>query len=69
MPYTNKEWVESFSIFDKYKDEDGLEGVHRSTRDEIYAGPDPAIVSDEDVARLKELGWNDYGDGSFHTFT
>jgi len=69
MPDTNKEWIESFSIFDKYAIDPSEEGVHRTTADDIYAGPDPVKVSPEDKARLEELGWHDYGTGSFHTFS
>lgn len=69
MPFTNKQWIESFTIFDRYSEDSSEEGIHRTTRDEMYAGPDPRKVSHSDKVRLTELGWNDYGDGSFHTFT
>lgn len=68
MPSTSKEWMESFAIFSKYETEDESQGIHRSTVYEVYAGPDPSQVSDEDRQRLTELDWHDYDTGSFHTF-
>jgi hypothetical protein len=68
MPHTSKEWMESFAIFSKYETDDEGQGIHRSTIYEVYAGPEPSEVSAEDKARLEELDWHDYGDGSFHTF-
>jgi hypothetical protein len=48
------EFAEAFMIFAKYGDEShSVQTAH----DEIFAGPDPSVVSDEDRARLKELGW------------
>jgi hypothetical protein len=47
-------FVEGFGIFHKYDGYQDLSAEH----DVIYAGPDPAKVSDEDVARLEELGWH-----------
>lgn len=58
---------EAFLIFAKY-DHNVFGGIASAKHDEIYSGPDPEIVSDEDKERLKELGWNDYGDGCFHRF-
>jgi hypothetical protein len=69
MPFTNKEWMESFAIFDKYCEDPAEEGIHYTTGDDIYAGPDPEKVSDSDMKRLEELGWHDYDTGSFHTFS
>lgn len=68
MPHTNKEWIESFTIFSKYESEGESQAVHRSTVYEVYAGPDPSAVSPEDRKRLEELDWHDYDNGSFHTF-
>lgn len=62
------ELIEALTIFDKYYQE-GSYGFLHAEHDEIWAGPDPSIVSDEDKEHLKELGWNNYDDGSFHKFT
>lgn len=66
MPRSADEWIESFEIFKKYEATGGLEAVEH---DEVYAGPDPKVVSPEDLKRLDELGWHEseYGEG-FHAF-
>lgn len=64
-----EEWQEAFAIFAKYDRGDG-EFEFVAEHDEVWFGPDPARVSDEDLARLHELGWNkdwDHGE-SFHKF-
>ena len=44
---------EAFAIFARYPGEQMM-----SMQDyELYAGPDPTIVDETDIARLKELGW------------
>lgn len=51
-------WAEAFTIFAKYsKDENGFDHV-AGEHDEIFAGPNPEIVSAEDKARLSALGWS-----------
>lgn len=57
-------YIKAFHIFMKYPHSAFLSAEH----DEIHAGPDPENVTDEDKAILEELGWNDYGEGSFHCF-
>lgn len=66
MPRSTDEWIESFEIFKKYEANDGLAGAEH---DEVFAGPDPEVVSVEDTKRLEELGWNEseYG-GGFQAF-
>jgi hypothetical protein len=66
MPRSTDEWIESFEIFKKYGDTDGLSAAEH---DEVYAGPDSNVVSSDDLKRLDELGWreSEYGEG-FHTF-
>ena len=54
----------AFAIFRKYPHSHFISPQH----DEIHAGPDPDSVTEEDKALLKELGFNDYGEGSFHKF-
>ena len=52
------ELIAAFKIFKKYEHEEGL-----STRDsEIFAGPDPDDVSEEDSLALQALGWIDSGE-------
>lgn len=65
MP-TYAKWIEAFQIFAKY-DPEGTDVA--AEHDEMWAGPDPSVVSPEDKARLEELGWRDYEDGNgFHAF-
>jgi hypothetical protein len=54
MSKSLKEYSEAFEIFAKYGE--GRFNTY-AEHDIIYAGPDPAIVSDEDKKRLSELGW------------
>lgn len=61
---TYDDLIKAFEIFKKYPHSGYVSAEH----DEVYSGPDPAVVSDEDKAALEELGWNDYGDGCFHSF-
>jgi hypothetical protein len=49
------EWSESFTIFAKYSD--GSNDHTAAEHDEVFSGPDPDVVSREDVARLEALGW------------
>lgn len=47
------ELMAAFTIFGKYPHE-----YHLSRGDyEIYSGPDPKVVSDEDKIALEKLGW------------
>ena len=67
---TFAQWIESLQIFAKYSAK-GLDGFANisAEHDEIFMGPDPEEVSEEDNARLEELGWmeSSYG-GSYHRF-
>ncbi len=45
--------LKAFTIFAKYNAEDNVSAGH----DEIWAGPDPEVVSAEDLAILESLGW------------
>lgn len=63
MPRTNKEWIESYQIFDKYEGRQDTMAEH----DEIWSGPLANVVSEEDKKRLKALGWGT-AEGIFHTF-
>jgi hypothetical protein len=62
MPRSTDEWIESFEIFKKYNATGGLEAAEH---DEVFAGPNPNVVSSEDLVRLEQLGWNEseYGEG------
>lgn len=52
-------WIESFQIFAKYGDWQEVAAEH----DIVYAGPNPAEMKSDDIARLTELGWleSEYG--------
>lgn len=67
MPYpirmTWAGYAEAFAIFAKYEGQ-GVCAEH----DEIFAGPDPSVVTEADKKRLIELGWNP-SEESFHKFT
>lgn len=65
--YTVAGWVEAFQIFAKYIPEGEWLDV-AAEHDEIFAGPNPEVVTPEDKARLEELGWGDYEDSSFKRF-
>lgn len=67
MAKSADEWIESFQIFKKYGDNEGLAGA---SHDEVFAGPsDISVISKEDRARLQELGWNESEyDCGFQTF-
>lgn len=63
MPRNADQWIESFQIFKKYGDNQGL--AH-ADHDEVFAGPaDTSVISAEDKQRLEELGWSEsqYGEG------
>jgi hypothetical protein len=63
--YTFEAWAEAFTIFAKYNQ--GKHACVSAAHDELWAGPkDCAAVSDEDKARLKELGWDYTDDFGFH---
>lgn len=65
---TYENMIESILIFQKYATPDDdclpLSPMH----DQLYAGPDPEIVSEEDKERLKSFGWFEDSD-SFCIFT
>ena len=65
MPRSTDEWIESFEIFKKYKDEEGLSAANH---DEVFGGPNPEVVSTEDIKRLNELGWNESDYSGFQAF-
>lgn len=48
--------AEGFAIFTKYHTHQYIQAEQGS----IYAGPDPELVSKEDLVRLKELGWEPF---------
>ena len=64
-----KQWIEALQIFDKY--EPDVSHVMQPDHDIIYTGCNPDLVSDEDRARLKELGFHpsDTGLECFYIFT
>lgn len=60
-----EELIEAFKIFMKYPHSSFMSAEH----DEVWAGPNPYDVTEEDRKRLDELGWSDFGDDGFHHFT
>lgn len=53
---------QGFEIFKKYpRHHHYVAAAH----DEIFAGPHPAVVSEEDIARLAELGWHPETHGEY----
>jgi hypothetical protein len=55
---TVTEWIRAFEIFKKYTerpDEERFEVC--AEHDELWAGPDPITVSDEDREELESLGY------------
>ena len=60
-------WAEAFTIFAKYAEGD-IDGVC-AEHDEVYAGPSPSVVSDEDKRRLEALGWRENRNDCFSKFT
>ena len=70
MPLTFAEWIESLKIFAKYAPE-GMEAMVNlhPEHDEIFMGPNPAVVSPEDNARLEELRWHPSDYESYYRFT
>ena len=68
VDYSWEAWAEAFLIFAKY--EPHKFGNISAEYDVIYAGPDPEKVSDEDKARLEQLGWSVEDEYScFYQFT
>ena len=61
---TMRGWLEVFTIFAKYIDADERFNVC-AEHDEIWAGPDAEVVTDEDKKRLYELGWTESREGGF----
>jgi|WetSurSiteA1Bulk_404760.scaffolds.fasta_scaffold409074_2 hypothetical protein len=53
---TWKGMAEAFEIFSRYATEDDG-GSTAAEHDEIYAGPSPSVMSEEDMIRIEELGW------------
>jgi hypothetical protein len=66
---TYAEWIEALTIFAKYAPE-GLDAHPWPSceHDEMWMGPNPEIVSDEDKARLEKLRWIASDTGNFHRF-
>lgn len=60
--------IESIQIFRKYATSGAEEFPMGPMHDQLYAGPSPEIVSEEDKKRLSELGWFEEYD-SFCIFT
>lgn len=53
--WTFAAWAEAFAIFGKYQpDMAQIDAQH----DVIFAGPDPAWISQEDKDKLGQLGWH-----------
>lgn len=50
-------------ILEKYT---GADGEVDAQHDIIYAGPESGVVSEEDFAKLRELGWRNNGEGWEH---
>lgn len=50
-------WSEAFAIFAKYAEPEAVIDGVAAEHDEVYAGPDPSVVSPEDLHRLEALGW------------
>lgn len=46
-------WIEAFTIFAKYEADAEMAAEH----DILYLGPDPEVVSEEDIDRLFALGF------------
>lgn len=62
---TPAELAESFTIFAKYQTAgEAIVAEH----DEIWAGPDPAVMSAEDRATIERLGWDISDFDSWHMF-
>ena len=58
--------IAALTIFQRYPHEHGIQPGH----DQIWAGPDPKDVSKQDLAALKELGWDpDNANDCFQLFT
>lgn len=55
--YSFAAMAEAFTIFAKYEPSDGLPHL-AVEHDIIYSGPEPAVVSVEDIKRLEELDWD-----------
>lgn len=54
MPDSYTSFVIAFSVFAAYtKGRDHVAAEH----DELFAGPDPAVVSDADLIKLEKHGW------------
>jgi hypothetical protein len=49
--------IESLTIFRKYVTSGEEAFPMNPMHDQLYAGPEPELVSAEDIARLQELGW------------
>jgi hypothetical protein len=64
-PYAD--YRQAFEIFGRYPDPDG--GNLSAEHDQLWAGPDPADVSLDDLRILNDLGWHaDPNNGCFHKF-
>lgn len=61
-----RDMIEAFTIFAKYEGDEQY--LAAAEHDEIWAGPSPEDVSDEDKKRLEELGWTEWDTGNFHLF-
>jgi hypothetical protein len=58
------ELIEALQIFRKYEHVQSISAEH----DEIFGGPDPALVLESDKVRLRELGWRPSEFGCFASF-
>lgn len=60
--YTWAAWAEAFTIFAKYQPKERAGQHVAAEHDEIYAGPDPRVVAEDDLRRLDALGWRQMSD-------
>lgn len=65
----NQKWARAFTIFALYPD--GGSDEVAAEHDEVYAGPNPDVVSPEHLAELETLGWTPDSESGecFHKFT
>jgi hypothetical protein len=60
-----KSITQGLAIFSRYEEDPGY---FMAEHEEIWAGPNPSVVSTEDIALLDELGWQPWDTGNFHKY-
>lgn len=61
-------FIDALEIFKRYETAESYSFM-AAEHDVIYSGPDPELVSEADLKRLYELGWNENrGSGNFYHF-